>query len=113
MKTKTPTIIYDGDCELCNSAVRFLKMKGKKDPFTFVPSSDSSVPSILEEFKMERETTGKTVILIDKDQVYTKSAAIIKSVQMRGKLWRLAGILFIVPAFLRDLIYDIIARKRK
>jgi len=106
-------IIYDGECELCRSAVRFLQTGSSPAGFKFVPSSDPSAHQMLDEFRIEKSTADKTVILIDKDRVYTKSAAIIKALQKKGRLWRLTGFFLLVPAFLRNRVYDWIADRRK
>jgi predicted DCC family thiol-disulfide oxidoreductase YuxK len=107
------TVIYDGDCKLCNSAVRFLKTNKSDNIFKFIPSSDPATGEILKDKNISTETTDKTVILIDKNRVYTKSTAIIKSLQKRGNLWNLVIVFFIIPRVLRDGIYDWIARRRK
>jgi predicted DCC family thiol-disulfide oxidoreductase YuxK len=52
------------------------------------------------------------MILFDGENVYTKSTAVIKALYLRGGFWQISSILLIIPAFLRNLVYDWIARRR-
>ncbi|HEX2393942.1 MAG TPA: DCC1-like thiol-disulfide oxidoreductase family protein [Bacteroidales bacterium] len=110
---QNPVLIYDSECRLCNSAVKFLKSEKAPEGFSFVSSSDSAATPLLDRHRIKKSTTDKTVILIDGNRIFTKSAAIIKALQRKGHIWRLAGVFFIIPSFLRDFVYDWIAGRRK
>jgi len=112
-KKTSPVIIFDDECPLCRSAVKFMRTKNTSSGIRFVPSSDTSAIQLLDAHKISKETTDKTVILIDKDKSYIKSAAIIKTLMKKGYIWRIAVILFIVPSFIRDTVYDWFAQRRK
>jgi predicted DCC family thiol-disulfide oxidoreductase YuxK len=105
-------IIYDGNCKLCKQAVRFLKSGTGGTGTTFFPAESTDSESLLQLNNIPRGLTDKTVILIDNQKIYIKSSAIIKSLQKKGSWWKLAGLLRIIPAFIRDAIYDFIARNR-
>jgi predicted DCC family thiol-disulfide oxidoreductase YuxK len=105
-------IIYDGNCRLCNQAVRFLKSGTGESGLTFFPAESEDSKSILLRHKIPWDLTEKTVILLDHRKMYIKSTAILKALQNKGGLWKLAGLLRIIPAFVRDAIYDLIARNR-
>jgi predicted DCC family thiol-disulfide oxidoreductase YuxK len=109
--TQKPQIIYDGTCKLCNRAVRFLKT-GSKTGIVFFPAESPDTENLLLKHHIPRELTGKTVILIEDGKIYLKSSAIIRALQNRGGLWKLAALLRIVPAFIRDIFYNFIARNR-
>jgi predicted DCC family thiol-disulfide oxidoreductase YuxK len=108
-----PVIIYDGECPLCQHAVKFLQHNLVLPIGKFIPSSDPYLGAILNEYHLTGELTEKTVILIDNHQVFTKSTAIIKALQKKGRFWRLSGILLFIPVSLRDTVYDWIAHRRK
>jgi predicted DCC family thiol-disulfide oxidoreductase YuxK len=110
--SKNSQIIYDGNCNLCNQAVRFLKTGTSESGMTFFSAGSEDSQSLLRQHNIPPDLTDKTVILIDDQKIYIKSAAIIKALQNRGRWWKMAGLLRIFPAFIRDFLYDYIARNR-
>jgi len=111
-KTDLPVLIYDGDCKLCQRAVRFLNYPNTGSGMKFVTSSDPNSASIFTQHAIPRETADKTVIFVENKKVYIKSTAIIKALQKRGGLWRISGIFLLIPPIIRNLIYDWIAQRR-
>lgn len=107
-----PVLIYDGECKLCRKAVRFLEMKPKETGFEFVPSSADQAIKTLLAYDISPETTRRTLILLDKGRIFTKSAAVIKSLMIKGGLWKITALLFLIPAPLRDAVYDWVASRR-
>jgi len=104
-------IIYDDSCALCNSAVRFLKpaIQG----MNFIPAGTGESEQLLGQYGIPRGLTAHSVIFIEKDQVFTKSTAVILAIQKKGGFWKAAGIFRLVPVFIRDAIYDWVARNRR
>jgi predicted DCC family thiol-disulfide oxidoreductase YuxK len=107
-----PVLIYDGECKLCNKAVRFLEMKPKEAGFEFIPSYTDQAVKMLSAYDISPETTRRTLILLDKGRIFTKSTAVIKSLIKKGGLWKITALLYIVPARLRDAVYDWVASHR-
>ena len=106
-------IIYDGDCKLCQNTVKFLRSGKDSSGFRFIPSSASESDQLLKDHRIPKIFTDRTVILIDNNQVYTKSTAVIKALQKRGGIWYFTGAFSIVPVFIRDFLYDMVAKIRK
>lgn len=52
------------------------------------------------------------MILIFNDKWYGRSTAALKALALLGKYRMIAKILLLVPAFIRDMIYDLVARHR-
>jgi len=107
-----PALIYDNSCTLCNNAVRFLKAGRKFPDLYYFPSTEEQSKLLMDLHRIPRELAGNTLILIDVRKVYVKSAAIIKALQKKGGYWKLAGFLYIIPRFIRDAIYDQVAKNR-
>ena len=105
-------IIYDSHCKLCNQAVRFLKSGAGESGMTFIPSESEDSEALILKYHLSRDLTDKTVILLDDQKIYIKSTAILKALQKKGRWWKMAGLLRIIPTFIRDSIYDFIARNR-
>jgi predicted DCC family thiol-disulfide oxidoreductase YuxK len=112
MEDKEETsIIYDGSCSLCNSAVRFLKPAG--EGISFIPADTSESELLLGKYDIPRGLTVQSVILIDRNKVYTKSTAVIKALQKKGGFWIAAWIFRLVPVCIRDAVYDWVAENRR
>ena len=103
-----PIIFFDGVCGLCNKFVDFLIVRDKKQTFLFAPlqglTAKQSLPTIAD---ME------SVLLLDPSgSLCDKSTAAIKILIRLGGIWKLAGIFFVVPKFIRDPVYSVIAKNR-
>ena len=110
---ENPQIIYDAGCRLCNRAVSFLKAGVQVPGTAFFPSGSPDSETLLKEHQIPGELTEKTVILLENRKIFIKSSAIIKAIQNKGGFWRLAGLLKIIPLFVRDAVYDYLANNRK
>jgi predicted DCC family thiol-disulfide oxidoreductase YuxK len=110
--SEQPKIIYDGNCKFCSQAVRFLKSGTGESGTAFFPAESNDSDILLLQNNLPPDLTDKTVILIEDKKIYTKSAAIIKAIQNKGGWWKLGGILKIIPTFIRDAVYDFVARNR-
>jgi len=100
-------IVFDGICNLCNGLVDFI-MK-RNDTITFCAGQTVKGKKLLKKYHI---TNFKSVVLIENNKVYLKSSAILRIFRKLGALWPLLYILIIIPSFIRDWLYDYIARKR-
>ena len=106
-------IFYDGHCGLCHRGIRFVlaeDLGGKA--FTFAPlQGDTCATAIAPEER--RDLPDSVVVRTETRQVLTRSDALIYILERLGGLWRvLAAGLSLVPRFLRNAVYDVIARNR-
>jgi predicted DCC family thiol-disulfide oxidoreductase YuxK len=110
--TASPIILFDGVCNLCNRAVRVvLKHDGAK-AFRFAPMQSEAGRALLRECGLS-ERGVDYIVLVEGGGCYTKSDAVIRIAARLGPLWRCwALIARLVPRFLRDFKYDLIARWR-
>jgi predicted DCC family thiol-disulfide oxidoreductase YuxK len=53
-----------------------------------------------------------TVVLVEGEKVYTRSDVPLRIFKKLGGWWSLPAVFFIVPKFIRDAVYDWIARNR-
>ncbi|MBK6564372.1 MAG: DUF393 domain-containing protein [Saprospiraceae bacterium] len=106
---KHPVILFDGDCTFCNFWVQYVLKRDKKRQFYFSPlQSDVAKELITGLDKRFQETD--SILVFFKKEVYDKSDAvfvILKALNHPARyLW------YISPKFLRNAVYDLIARKR-
>lgn len=106
----SPVILYDGVCNLCNSSVQFVIRRDPAARFRFASLQSSYGRTLLKEYTGEENLPG-SFILYEEGKIYTRSTAALKTLyRLRG--WGWTKILLYVPAFLRNFVYDLIAKNR-
>jgi len=109
--TKKYIILFDGTCKLCNNVVKFISKNDSKKLFCFVPLDSPLAEEYLLRSK-QKEVNKGSVLLIQNDKIYTKSNAVLHILKCLDGMWPLLYGFIIVPAFIRDPVYNIIARYR-
>ncbi|MBE0648668.1 MAG: thiol-disulfide oxidoreductase DCC family protein [Bacteroidales bacterium] len=104
-------IIFDGVCNLCNGTVRFIISRDRKKRFKFLPLQSEAGHEMLSTLSLT-QLNQSTVAYIKDGILYQKSAAVLNILRDLGGCWKLFYGLVVVPSFIRDGIYDIVARKR-
>ncbi len=104
-------IIFDGVCNFCNFWVNLILDRDKHDVFRFTPLQSEAGKKLLSEAGMP-ETLPDTFVLRTPSGFYTKSTAGLKVAQKIGFPFNLLYLFIFLPAFLRDAVYDIIAKNR-
>ena len=110
-KTQNHIILFDGFCNLCNSAVQFILKRDNKGIFSYAAlQSDFGINSLATNGLSTSEID--TIVLIENDIIYTYSTAALKIARNLSGLWPLFYGAIIIPRFLRDVIYKLIAKNR-
>ena len=105
------TIIFDGECNLCNGVVGWLLKFAPSDLFQFVPFQSSRGQELLSQYGFRTDQL-ETVILLDDKGIHTHSDGFLKIVGQIPK-WRLvAALLAYIPRIIRDTIYRMASRNR-
>lgn len=108
---KKSILLFDGVCNLCNSSVQWVIDHDSDMKFQFASLQSDFSKQKLKQLGVENEDLN-TVILIDGNQVYKRSSAALEVLKKLGGGWQLFYIFKIIPAPIRDLIYDFIAKNR-
>jgi predicted DCC family thiol-disulfide oxidoreductase YuxK len=108
---KFPIVLFDGVCNLCNGSVLFLIKKDKKNLLRFASLQSSVGQEILQKFNLPT-TEFNSFVLVANERVYLRSSAALKAASYLGGSWLFFQIFWIVPKFVRDLVYDFIAKNR-
>jgi predicted DCC family thiol-disulfide oxidoreductase YuxK len=109
--TDKPLILFDGVCNFCNAGVNFIIRQDKQKNFLFAPLQSEAGQKILHEYKLPVKDF-ESFVLIDDGKVYKKSAASLKVMSKLPWYWKGLQIFWIVPAFIRNAVYDFIAKNR-
>ena len=102
-------ILFDGVCNFCNSSINLLIRNDKKAYFQFAPLQGEIAQQLVGNRILP---TPESVILLEDGKIYEKSTAALRIAKKLDGLWPLVYILHIIPKFVRDPIYDLIARNR-
>ena len=104
-------ILFDGVCNFCNGMVNFVLSQDKKGIFKFAALQSETGQKILEQFQLAKEDF-ESFVLVENGKTYKKSSAALRVANHFPWYWKELQILRIIPAFLRDAIYDFVARNR-
>jgi predicted DCC family thiol-disulfide oxidoreductase YuxK len=103
-------ILFDGVCNLCNNFVPFLIKFDKNNIFRFAAMQTKAGENIIQEYGVLNDR--KSIILIKEGVVLYKSDAIIEIARQITGWPSILKYGFLFPKFLRDGIYDLIAKNR-
>jgi len=104
-------ILFDGTCKLCNNVVRFITKKDSIGIFCFIPLESEKASEYLNRYNKKNVNKG-SVLLVQNEKIFTKSNAVLHILKCLDGLWPLFYVFIVVPAFIRDPVYDIIAKYR-
>lgn len=109
--TDKKIILFDGVCNLCNSFVQYVINHDKNDIFRFTALQSETGMKILKHIGVDPEKIDSIVLYHPGVAYYYKSGAALEIAKHLG--WRSLSVVFkLVPKFLRDPVYDYIARNR-
>ncbi len=104
-------ILFDGVCNLCNNAVQFIIKRDEKHHFLFTSLQSDAAQELLLHFKL-KNADFDSILLIQNNKVYQKSTAILHISRYLPGLWKLNFGFIIIPKFIRDFVYTVIANNR-
>lgn len=104
-------VLFDGVCNYCNSWVNFCIRHDKKNHFRYAPLQSDVGKALLKKYNVPDVSTD-TFVLIENDKYYLRSTAGLRLTKHFNGLYPLLYGFIIVPPFIRDGIYRIIARNR-
>ena len=105
-------ILFDGVCNLCNSAVQFVIKHDKKDTFRFVALQSVLGQEILAYIGIDAENIDSIVLYEPGIAYYYKSDAALQIARNLDGIFSFGTIFKIIPTGIRNYLYDYIARHR-
>lgn len=106
-----PILLFDGVCNLCSGFVQWVLPRDKKGRYRFASLQSELGKTVKTEQGLDPDKIN-SIVLYQQGKVYTKSAAALRLAVGLGGWYQLAGVFFIIPPFIRDAVYDFIARNR-
>lgn len=105
-------IMFDGVCNLCNSAVNYVIDRDHDDVFRFVALQSNLGKELQEYLGITENTIDSIILYVPGEAYYTKSTAALKIMQSFKGIWKLTYIFNVLPAKFRDMVYDYVAKNR-
>ncbi|MEM9324813.1 MAG: DCC1-like thiol-disulfide oxidoreductase family protein [Bacteroidota bacterium] len=108
---KESIVLFDGICNLCNASVNFIIDRDPQQHFRFASLQQAGEIDGLKALDAEAQELS-SIMLLDRGRVYKKSTAALRIARGLSGGWPLCYALIIIPSFIRDGIYEWIARNR-
>lgn len=106
-----PIVLFDGHCNLCNRAVRFILRRDRRGEFRFA-SLQSEAGAAIRAEAGGSSALPDSIVLVEGGRVHIRSDAALRIARRLGGAWAIAWRLRVVPRPLRDWIYDRVAKNR-
>ncbi|MBN9398552.1 MAG: DUF393 domain-containing protein ['Candidatus Kapabacteria' thiocyanatum] len=103
-------VVFDGVCTLCNHSVDFLMRHDRTESLMFTSFQSEAGRTLLARHGIDHAPT--TIYVVENDRIYTESTGILRLCRYLDWPWRAGTVLLVIPAFVRNIVYRIVARNR-
>ncbi len=107
-----PIVIFDGDCAFCNKSVMVILKNDRKQNIEVCSNQSEKGKELIQKYQIT-EVIDSTIIYIIEHKVYYRSTAALQISKRLSGLYPILALFLIVPSFLRDAVYDFVAKHRK
>ena len=112
-----PVLLYDGECGLCNFLVRRLLRADKSGRLRFAPLQGGPAQAYLRAKGLPTEDFDSLVFVPDweapdRSEPLLRTDGALAAAAEAGGVWRLVAWMRVLPAWLRDPFYKLVARTR-
>ena len=101
-------VLYDGECVLCNASVQCLLKIDKNEVLTFATLQYAKAHALVDKIQSQPDS----IIYLKQAKLYNRSNALIELLIDVGGVYKTAILLKLIPTFLRDIAYHLIAKYR-
>jgi len=110
--TNKNLILFDGVCNLCNASVQYVIKQDKNNLFMFTALQSNVGQNIIEHYNIDTSKIDSILLYTPKKGIHYKSTAALKVASQLGFPINLMIVFLIVPNFIRNWVYDYIAKNR-
>ncbi|MBE1553162.1 thiol-disulfide oxidoreductase DCC family protein [Sporosarcina limicola] len=103
-------VLFDGECNFCNSSVQFIIKRDPVAHFLFASLQSEKGQELTKKYKIPEDVD--SLVLIENGRAYTKSSAALRIAKKLDGLWHLLFPFILVPRKIRDAGYDYLAKNR-
>jgi predicted DCC family thiol-disulfide oxidoreductase YuxK len=109
--TEGPIVLFDGVCKFCNASVNFIIDHDPPGRVRFAALQSPTGQELLRRFGLKTNDFD-TLVLVEGGRASTRSTAALRVASYLAAPWRFAAALLLLPPFLRDPLYNLLARNR-
>lgn len=102
-------VLFDGECHFCDASVQFIIKRDPAGQFVFASLQSDKGKELLSRYNVQDVDS---FVLIDEGHCFVKSTAALRIAKRLNRLWPLAYCFIIVPATVRNIFYEYIAKNR-
>lgn len=106
-----PVVLFDGVCNLCNGFVQTLVKIDPAGKFQFAALQSEFGQEVMAKAQLPVNEIS-TVILYDNGKIFTHSDVPLEICRQLGGVWSVFLVFKLVPRFLRNRLYNWVARNR-
>lgn len=106
-----PILLFDGVCNLCDGSVQLIVERDRDSVFRFAPLQSSAGQALLEKHGLSK-TDLDSMVLIVGEKCFRRSDAALEIASRLPEPWSSLRLFRVVPRFIRNAVYDLIARYR-
>ena len=107
-----PIVLFDGVCNLCENTVRFIIRRDRNAAFCFASLQSEAAQKLVSDHEYNSRDLS-SVLLIVNNRLYDKSRAALQILKRLDGAWPvLYYLLFWVPQFIANPVYDFIGDRR-
>ena len=110
-QVEPPVIFFDGVCNLCCGSVHFIAKRDSRSRFRFASLQSAMALRRLSPFGID-PALPESLLLLENGRLLKKSSAVLEIARNLDGLWPLVYVFKVIPAGLRDWMYDRIAHNR-
>ena len=111
LKTDTPVLLFDGVCNLCAGSVQFIIKRDPSAQIHFASLQSEKGKEVLRAFHLP-ENQLKSLVFVEKGKAYTRSTGALRVSRYLSYAWPLLYIFIVIPAFIRNAVYDWVGKNR-
>ncbi len=103
-------VLFDGDCNFCDASVQFIIQRDPSAYFHFTSLQSEKGLQLKKQHGISEDED--SVVLIEKNKIYTQSSAALHIAKKLDGLWHLLFLFILVPRPIRDYFYNYFAKNR-
>lgn len=104
-------LLYDSECAFCSRSIQLVLNNDRKKQIKFAALDSPTGKKLLLQFDLQKNQQN-TVVYISSGNCYIKSRAVLEVLKDLGRAWSVFYIFILCPRFIRDRIYDWVAKNR-
>lgn len=116
MESPGPVLLFDGTCGFCAGSVQLVLRHDRRGTLRFAALDSTFGRAVLA--RHPEFARVDSVVWYEPphgrvpERLLTRSAAVLRVARYLGGAWRAAAVAGLIPRFLRDSLYDVVARHR-